>query len=149
MEAERVTPGPAHSRQIPLTLLVPAYSLIAFGVLILGTVLATVFSTFQEPASNKFVTTFAHDMATQPLVMASDASFWIQLGSSAGKLIAVLVFLLFAGLGAWIGSTLIRAGVHVVSPQFNEQMGRLKRRVEEIAGQVRASIPPGRNQRPG
>jgi hypothetical protein len=129
-------------RQIPLPLQVVAYGLISFGTAILGTVLSLLYSTFQDLPANKFIATVARDLSAQPWVLSADKSFTIQLSSAATELIALLLFLIFALLGGWIGSTIVRCGVNIVSPQFNYQMARLKQRVSEVAAEMRGAIRP-------
>jgi len=64
------------------------------------------------------------------------------LGTSAAELVAMLIFILIAGIASVAGTMLVHAGVHVVAPQFNYQMVRLKKRMDELMASVRGSVRP-------
>lgn len=140
-DLDRDTRIPPH-RQIPMPLLALAYGLVGFGVLVLGTVLSALYATFQDPVSNKFVAKLTQDFAAKPLVVSGDGTFSIMLGTSAAELIALLIFVLMAGMASVAGTMLVQAGVHVVAPQFNYQMVRLKKRMDELVASVRSSVRP-------
>jgi len=129
-------------RHIPMPLLVLAYGLVGFGVLVLATVLSALYATFQDPVANKFVVRLTQHLAAQPLVTSGDGTFSIMLGASASELVAMLVFLLMVGIASVAGTMIVQAGVHVVAPQFNYQMVRLKKRMDEMMASVRGSTRP-------
>jgi hypothetical protein len=105
-------------------------------------VLAALYATFQDPVSNKFVAKLTQDFAAKPLVVSGDGTFSIMLGTSSADLIAMLIFMLMAGIASVAGTMLVQAGVQVVAPQFNYQMVRLKKRMDEMMASVRGSTRP-------
>lgn len=137
---DSTAPGTTAHR-IQIALLALAYGLAGIGTLIVLSVLTTIYATFQDFGANKFIQTLAHDIAAQPWVLSSDASFSIQVSEAPAKLIAVLVYLLYLGLQVMIGNILIRAGVHVVTPKFDYELMRLRQRGTEVAKRAEALVP--------
>jgi Mn2+/Fe2+ NRAMP family transporter len=135
-DLEDASPGSQGLPQPSRLLLILSFGLVAAGLLVLAALLFVVYETFNDPMSNKLVTDFSKELATHPLILSSDASS-IRIGEGAANLLAMLLFVLFAGMVSLIGCTPVWAGVQVLPAQVQPQIEEWKERLETVVQHFR------------
>jgi hypothetical protein len=130
--------NPVHDIQKKQTPLMSslAWVLIVAGLIVLVFVLTEVYSAYTNITSNQFISNLTALLNEQSLLRLADGShFAIEQG--AAQIGAIILFIMFASLGGSLGLGLVKAGVHVLSPQFDEQFVRLKQRIDNVANQLK------------
>ena len=114
---------------LPLSL-----GLIGAGVLVLGFVLTEAYGVYADLASNKFIADLTVLVTDKPIPMPN-GGVPILLQNGAARIAAVVLFVMLASMGASVGLGLIKAGVQLISPRYEEQIARLRQRMDELARQ--------------
>ena len=123
-------------RSSPL-LLPLSVALIVAGLTILGYALTEAYGAYANLAANRFIADLAGYVSGE-VVSLPDGGSPVVLGKGASRIAAVFLFILLVSMAVSAGISLIKAGVQILSPQFEDKIARLRLRVEELARQNRS-----------
>ncbi|MDR1647885.1 MAG: hypothetical protein LBR88_07630 [Zoogloeaceae bacterium] len=106
----------------------------------LAFILMEAYAAYADIASNKFISDLTAFLGGESLLLPADGSYFV-MERGVARVVAIVLFVLLASLGGSIGLGLVRAGAHVLSPQFNEQIAQLKQRIDDVANRLKHRTP--------
>lgn len=128
------TVNPMQEQRSSPLLLPLSVALIVAGLTILGFVLSEAYGAYSNLASNKFIADLAGYVSGE-VVSLPDGGSPVVVGKATSRIAAVFLFVMLVSVGVSAGISLVKAGVQILSPQFDDKIARLRMRMEELARQ--------------